>query len=662
MSSSNISEEVIRRSMTRVILPFSFSNYFMEKKTRFPKTGSGITAKFPSYASIVGNLEKSESWTRTLDTGKLKDLESVLITHVIRIFHEKEEDLPEVSVFSLDENRRKSLFGEFLFMLPSGTYRKRLKKDRCFVPEEGFFCLLSDIRLILGTTGIGMLQADFHLCDTGTGKTWPCDEAFRNRLLDFVSVCQYVPSGFRKGMAPKFVRHGSTVLFSGDPSLSVFQRNAFKEFLAEFGNVAVDATGAKKDAFFGHSELSETEEQAFDHLLREVKRQAGSLDNPFAGNGSGLSGFEDNIRNQIEKDQWQENRIKQEALKPLIEELRPKVREEWPGILAELPEWLNQKNHPGSLQEDQDALIWSYSNLVLSLFGDMGIELKHSDDPDGDAGLDPDEMRTIFLNGDRMFVFSHLFLDEGDKTESLKEFAVRLSRRHGLNHDLCGFDEKTFYAPYQTIDYAISLEGVAVLQERGKNPEFDKNTAVIRERHFTLVLISLLYRFNLLNFECQSVMPDIRKTRGQEIEAIDRLNTRVDHFTHHLYNSHVSNFTHLQELFDKLLERMNVHKLWEDAGRDVCQYLERRKQIREQHQDKRRKNIKILITLLGGLVITSDIANLLFHLKLRDKILESVDFNGELLLIPLLIFLALICVFGHWFIEGRDHTEEESAD
>ncbi len=330
--------------------------------------------------------------------------------------------------------------------------------------------------------------------------------------------------------------------------------------------------------------------------------------------------------------------------------------------LADLPEWLNQRNHPKHLQGDQDGSIWSYSDLVLSLFGDMGIELKRSDDPDGDAGLDPDEMRTLFLNGDRMFVFSHLLLNEGDKTESLKEFAVRLSRRHGISHDLCGFDEKTFYAPYQTIDYAISPEGVAVLQERGKNSEFDKNVAVVRERHFTLVLISLLYRFNLLNFECQSVMPDQGKTGDQEIEAIDKLNTRVDHFTHHLYNSHVSNFTHLQELFDRLLDRMNVHQLWEDAGRDVCQYLERRKQVREQQQEKRRKKVRLALAILGGLVITSDIANLLFHLNLKDRMLDMVDGKGELLLIPLVIFVAVIAGVGYWLAEGKKDIKEESAD
>jgi hypothetical protein len=196
--------------------------------------------------------------------------------------------------------------------------------------------------------------------------------------------------------------------------------------------------------------------------------------------------------------------------------------------------------------------------------------------PESDRGA----MCDIFLNGERNIIFTHALVSSEDvlEKEQLNDYAISLSRRYNKSHaeDQKSEDSGTecfrVIRPTGAITYAMSLEGVAVLQRLGGDPQFSLNSSVVRKRHYWMISLALLYRFNLLNMTFGAL-----DSRDRKIQDIELVVDWVDHFTHTLYHNQLSHCGHYQAIFSNFMSEIDVDGCWESVDRSITKYAEERK-------------------------------------------------------------------------------------
>ena len=684
---SSVENKIRTRSVTRLILPFSFSQYFMDYQEReniplhkFMRETLKISpdniksycnTKFPIYNFLFNTLKNSNSWN-LLEEGMQTNYKSVLLPQLVSILlspknnpTNKKGYPPEISIFRMENECRKKSFGDFLFTTKSkDQINFKKKKKRNSQSNDGFFCLLSDIRLIVSSTGVAVIQLDLHLCNIGEADKPLVNKEFKKKLMDFVSLCQYFPSKQRKEISPIFVRNHPMILTSLDPSLEVFKIDYLKKMLNEFTDYFKKEINNKKQTLI--EQHGTATDKAFNHMIGEAKRNISEDKANF------FKIFEENISNPTlsnedidQKIKWLENPIKDELTREQVNVLRPKIQQELILMMKQIPDWIKKKNKPESQKNETNTecnRTWEYDSLVKYIFKTMNppndADTNNDSAEDNKISFNSDDADRLFLNGDRMFIYNHVLLDPEEKItdDNNEAFAYRLSRRHNTNYALVPMQNKneiiSTYQPFETIYYNIALEGIAVLQATGDNSMFDKDSSILRERHFLLILIALLYRYNLLNIVFQSVINE--ENIEDESEQVEKLNSRIEHFTHHIYHSHISNITHLQNLFVVLFKQMDIKLLWEDTDRDIAQYLERKRMFIERQKEQRRKKFGIFITIIASLIAFKDILELLSKLESTKLIVKWLGSSGGTLLILLTLFFVLCFSVRQVIVKTRE--------
>jgi hypothetical protein len=552
---------------------------------------------------------------RELEEGHLTNLGSVLLEQIVGGMFRSKEGLREVSLFRLDRGVRQQRFGSAISLVTPKMYKRLCGGAGLGVdagqPDsvpETFTCTVSDVSLVLCSTGVGLLIADLHLWDLAKPTAGPegVDSDFEPRLLEFVNICQYYGGSARSDQAPVFLPH-APLLLAADALVAAALGKEYLEPVRRTLLSQVDPLVA--ETCRGTSLEGSAEEVARCFKAELGKRVftpiLGSLDSDSVEGVSWtevadwLAGGESkNADSQLKRGLEALRSGSPQSIKGLDGPGQHAVQTCWGQVVDRLGASLVEMH----LQGAKAWPSWRWQDLAAFVLEDLGLQAP------------PNETPAHFLNGDRFFIFSHvscpgqLKIDPGAK----REFAAHLSLREGSKYlpnvdsdDLVG----AFQCSFETHMVAMALEGVAVLQAEGLNPEHAEDSSSVRFRQFLLVMLGLIYRFTLLDIAFAVSGKRLDDSR-KELEEIQRLDDRVSHFTNRIYNSHVSNFSHLQALYEKIHSRFKLDKLWSDVDRDVSQYLERRKRIEAERSEAARSRFRFGVTWLVMLVGSKDVLEL----------------------------------------------------
>ncbi len=626
-SSKDSRARVVRSCLVRVVLPFSYSRHLDRQPER--RHEGDERAQLEQLLDRLDWREATDdSWRsrwQTARPGMRRELMSVLLPQQVELLLGPPGDPghgEDIVVLSMDDGVREDRLGSLLFVSSEKRVELATSKRKALAPSSGTFCLLGDLQLALVSTGVGVLMLDLHPVIAPGGAAGEDDEeGWQEALTGFVADTQYLPGGQRDTKVTAFLSPAPFLLTSDEPALA----------------------GAKGDLITAHAQrlaervTAEAQRQLqAEHTLPPklagaIKARSNMLCKGFFGAaGANAPALDGGTRFALTTHLQLPNSGAGKA--------RAKLEAHLERSLAVLKPWPWERSRPGAEQPPPDegsheACVarafeaegaafragiagahptprapargeavrgpqrWGYDELVREVFEELGLP--------GSA----EKRGELLLNGDRMFTFTHLGLPASSACTVAQQraLAARLSRRHDTKHAPSGSDGAAtaagLFEPFVTLRYHVSLEGVAAVQAEGGNSEFFAQVQVVRERHFGLVLLALLYRFALLNLSLEGTR---ERSRDEEVELahIERLRDRVEHFTHWVYHGHVSNITHLQGLFDLLLERMNVRRLWEDVERDIPQYLERRRTLLEKRAEARREKIEDALKILGAIFVS----------------------------------------------------------
>jgi hypothetical protein len=613
-----------------------------------------VGRNFPIYHGLLERLKgwltpepdgkEGHVWSH-VGKGRVRDIQSVLLPQVVQVLmgstqgdgkEEGADDWPgvlgEITVLSLNTHLREQLFGSFLFCASTKNLELARKKGTGLSPDSGDFCALSDVRLVLAASGVGLLQIDLHYCEPLDLEA--TDEAYRDRLLAFASKAQYWPAKSRPTSSPVFMSVGPEILaLEGGPLRSGANQlwdKVARQFIdahagglgAAIDDLLTDVEEADLKKFRGmlEGELRKGFNIYFRQLLTALQRDVdGDDESPRARRRDDLAqwmtagGDEPpaSLLNAGEEavTSWTQKMTPRKPGNKPIDALKGSLMASMEETLSAVVPWLKasyELPQMASLDGPSHTEAWTYKHLLALLLKQMGIRVDETGMPD------------LLLNGDRLIGFAHHKFAQGTPdwltSDDARVFAARLSRLHDIKHDASRADDDEDapgrFEPFESHLYNVSLEGLAVLQVPGQNPEFYKQNTVVRDRHYLLFLLSQVYRFSLLNFTFHSI-EDKEPDAGEEIERIERLCGRMEHFTHWIYHGQVSSMSHLQELFELLLDRMNVKRLWEDTERDLPRYVERKRRLVEHQEQRRKAKFERFVSVLGSIFILVNVIDFL---------------------------------------------------
>ncbi len=723
--STETTERIVKSSLVRVALPFSYSRHYDERVESLlgarPRPaalaevlasdlgieGEAAAACFASGQPIfhallkrlreppVAEGQRAARW-RPERGGLRRELNSVLLPQQVELLLGRDDDDgvgDDIAMFALDEGQLRGRFGELVFASTSQHHDAALSGRRPLLPKSGAFCIVQALRLVLCSAGVGIILLDLHpVLSTEAPEKEDAWERWLGEVTGFVASTQYVPGGQRDSKTTLFLAPDPVLLASVERDLM----GAKGAIIADVGARLADrvAKGALSLLGEAHPEVGKIEVLP-GKLVGAIRARTNMICKAFFdATGDSAVPADDPARAAIAAHVQRPAGTQGRGRELLV--LRMEACHQslgiWPwerqgsgagkesvelaigqacaqAFDAQVESFLDvlagamPLSAPPSDPAIEGSRTWNYDDVIQLVFGDLGLPMAIEDHG------------RLLLSGDRMFTFTHIRLpkDTFGDDERQRALAMRLSRRHDLGHDSSPTDGRVdapgMFEPFDTLRYAVSLEGVCAVQREGSNSQFFQQVQVVRERHFSLVLLALVYRFALLNLTLEGTRVRSR-AEDTELAHIERLRARVEHFTHWVFHGHVSNITHLQGLFDLLLERMNVHRLWGDVERDIPQYLERRKTIIEKREQQRREVVEArkerfekMISILGAVFVVASL------IELGEKFGLDVSgfFSGLALPVRLAVLggltvgAAVLALVVNRFLD-REPSSEESTE
>ncbi len=577
--SRSAADEVTRRSLVRLVVPVSLSadlDAWLESPdpgrahdrvrelTRrveelLPDVSLGESAslarrhRFPTHIARWRRL-KQRGWA-PLAANRLDDLRSVLAPQVVDTFDPGDTDLPApVAVFSRSAPEVAERYGQVHVLLSES--RAARAGAHPIGASDGHLCVLGRLQLILCSVGVALVVIDLHPL---LGADLDGAELER-----FVAAAQYVPGFHRRGQAPVLASPLGPVVAAVGAHVAPLRHALRKQLGAVMG----------KDLPPEQRRLANLVAGALLERADVAPAQARALSEWVAG--ARVASPPEEVRALLDQAMVDAGAGPEEA-GPLVDHFAGCLRGLAPaGEALPLRELLD------------DALV------------DLGMHCT------GDAA------RRVVLNGDRAFAFTHARTSlQGAEACRL---AARLSRRHTRAYSTRPGDgdptSDQFFQPFSDRVHALALEGVALVDLPGPNQEFALNLTVPRERHWLLVALAMVYRYALLNMTLHSV--SIRDSSpAEELKVTERLHRRIEYFTHWIYHGHVSNISHLQDLFDAVLARANVAGLWEQLDRDIPRYKAFREAVEREAREKRGRHIELVVSVGAAFIVVKEVLELI---------------------------------------------------
>lgn len=470
--------------------------------------------------------------------------------------------------------------------------------------------VVEGLQLLLASTGIALVMLDLHVVQSlRAGQGEDVDDG----LLAVVDAIQYLPLLARRPLAPTFLDVGSCVpalLAAGGAAA----RPAMTAVVAALSANVADAVRNRLGADWGG--------EAFDQAFKATWGRAvrGRLEAALGGEDprSGVAGL---LNGTAPDESAPLTRALRGIASHVLELATPPKGTDraagdagelwlalWPQVAEALAASLTDLAAlaAGFASRAPDVPSWGYVEVLRFVLGELGL--------DGLVSPSAEDLRAIdslFIGSDRGFVFSHVRL-EGDASlddEGTIDLAHRLARRHGKSYEslVAAANRPTFQA-FPTIRYHLALEGASVFEAQSRNREFPID--IVRVRHFALFALTQVYRASLLQMLTRIMREPRDAAEPSVAETVARLEEQASHFARLVHHRHASPFTHLQDLFDRMLETARIESLWQSVQEDLDLLSHARARVEAAATHRRRRFVDVAVSAVAGAAALGTVAGL----------------------------------------------------